>query len=166
MLGLCGEVRAPSGSKVLPLSLILKAEVTIKTQIKRQKNCRVLSTMKEVRLGREQEKLGEVGFGDGSQGGFGESTYHRCENRTPGKQQGQRPAQAKAGSTQETKEAREAGAQRKDSDGVGDGGGHRVLRFLWEMTSNSHLNLVEYGMEPLKDWKGGSRDSLIYISKG
>ena len=126
----------------------------------------MLSTLKEMALGREQEKLGEVGCGDGSPGGFGESTYHRCENRTPGKQRGPRPAQAKAGSTQETKEAREAGAQGKDSDGVGDGGGHRVLRFLWETTGNSHLNLVGYGMEPLKDWKGGSRDSLIYTSKG
>lgn len=34
---------------------------------------------------------------------------------------------------------------RKESDGVGDGGGHGVLRVLWEMTSNSHLNLVEHG---------------------
>ena len=92
-------------------SLILKAEVTIKMHIKWQKDCRVLSTMKEMTLGREQEKLGEVGCGDGSRGGFGESTYHRCENRTPGKQRGPWPAQAKAGSTQETKEAREAGAQ-------------------------------------------------------
>ena len=33
----------------------------------------------------------------------------------------------------------------KDSDAVGDGGGHGVLRVLWETTSNSHLNLVEYG---------------------
>ena len=33
----------------------------------------------------------------------------------------------------------------KDSDAVGDGGGHGVLRVLWETTSNSHLNSVEYG---------------------
>ena len=43
--------------------------------------------MKAITLGREQEKLGDVDFGDGSQGGCGESTYHGRKNGTPGKQQ-------------------------------------------------------------------------------
>lgn len=55
---------------------------------------------------------------------------------------------------------------REDSDGGGGAGGRRALRFLRETTGNSHSNLVGYGMEPLKDWEGGSRDSLIHISKG
>lgn len=57
----------------------------------------------------------------------------------------QRPAQVKAGSSQKTERRPGRLEHRKDSDGVGDGGGHGVLRVLWEMTSNSHLNLVEHG---------------------
>ena len=83
-------------------SLILKAEVTIKTQIKWWKGCRVLSTVKAITLGWEQEKPGEVDFGDGSRGRLGESTYRGWKNGSPGKQQVQWPAQVKAGSSQKT----------------------------------------------------------------
>lgn len=62
------------------------------------------------------------------------------ERMGPGKQQAQRPAQAKAGSTPEQKGGQGGWSTGKDSDGVGDGGGHGASRVLWEMTSNSHLN--------------------------
>lgn len=92
-------------------------------QIKWQKDCRVLSTVKEITLGREQEKLGEVGCGDGSQRGLGESTHHRRENRLQANSKGSGRTGYGWRRARTRREAGQAGAQgRTAMEGVAQGG--------------------------------------------